>query len=67
MFCIIVEEKKSGKSLVEGEFETREEAEEHLKDREVYYSTPIVSREIFGDYDAEVEFKIEEIHHDIEV
>lgn len=67
MFCVVIEEKKSGKSLVEGEFETREEAEAHLKDRQAYYNTPIVLREMFGDYDADLDFKVEEIHHDIEV
>lgn len=67
MYCVVIEEKTSGKSLVEGEFETREEAEAELKDRQAYYNTPIVLREVFGSYDAVVEMKVEEIHHDIEV
>lgn len=64
MFCIVIEEKTTGKSLVEGEFETREEAEAELEDRKAYYNTPIVLREVFGSYDAKVECQIEEIHND---
>ena len=64
MFCIVIEEKASGKSFVEGEFETREEAEAVLKERQEYYDTPIVLRELYGSYDAELSFEIEEIHSD---
>ena len=64
MFCIVIEEKASGKSFVEGEFETREEAEAVLKERQEYYNTPIVRRELYGSYDAELSFEIEEIHSD---
>lgn len=64
MFCIVIEEKASGKSFVEGEFETREEAEAALKERQQYYNTPIVLRELYGSYDAELSFEIEEIHSD---
>lgn len=64
MFCIVIEEKASGKSFVEGEFETREEAEAVLKERQEYYNTPIVLRELYGSYDAELSFEIEEIHSD---
>lgn len=67
MFCIVIEEKASGKSMVEGEFETREEAEAVLEERKAYYNTPIVLRELYGSYDAVLDFQIEEIHHDIEV
>ena len=48
MFCIVIEEKATGKSLVEGEFETKEEAEAVLEERKTYYNTPIVLREMFG-------------------
>lgn len=64
MFCIVIEEKASGKSFVEGEFETREEAEAVLKERQQYYNTPIVLRELYGSYDADLSFEIEEIHDD---
>jgi len=64
MFCIVIEEKASEKSFVEGEFETREEAEAVLKERQEYYNTPIVLRELYGSYDAELSFEIEEIHSD---
>lgn len=64
MFCIVIEEKASGKSFVEGEFETREEAEAVLKERQQYYNTPIVLRELYGSYDAKLSFEIEEIHDD---
>ena len=67
MFCIVIEEKATGKSLVEGEFETKEEAEAVLEERKTYYNTPIVLREMFGSYDAELDFQVEEIHHTIEV
>ncbi len=67
MFCIVIEEKASGKSMVEGEFETREEAEAVLEERKAYYNTPIVLRQLYGSYDAVLDFQIEEIHHDIEV
>ena len=67
MFCIVIEEKASGKSMVEGEFEIREEAEAVLEERKAYYNTPIVLRELYGSYDAVLDFQIEEIHHDIEV
>ena len=67
MFCIVIEEKASGKSMVEGEFETREEAEAVLEERKAYYNTPIVLRELYGSYDAVLDFQIEEIHHDIEI
>lgn len=46
MFCIVIEEKASGKSMVEGEFETREEAEAVLEERKAYYNTPIVLRQL---------------------
>ena len=32
MFCVVIEEKESGRSLVEGEFETKEEAEAKLEE-----------------------------------
>ena len=64
MFCIVIEEKASGQSFVEGEFETREEAEAVLEEQKEYYNTPIVLREKFGSYDAELSFDIEEIHND---
>ena len=64
MFCIVIEGKKSGISFVEGEFETVEEAEKELEERKAYYNTPIILREMFGDYDTELEFQIEEIHED---
>ena len=64
MFCVVVEEKASGRSLTEGEFETREEAEEKLEELKAYYNTPIVLREIFGSYDVELDYQIEEIHSD---
>ena len=67
MFCIVIEEKASGKSMVEGEFETREEAEAVLEERKAYYNTPIVLRQLYGSYDAVLDFQSEEIHHDIEV
>ena len=64
MFCVVVEEKISGKSFVEGEFETMEEAEAKLEELKAYYNTPIVLRELFGDYDTKLEYAIEEIHAD---
>ena len=64
MFCVVIEEKASGKSFVEGEFETREEAEAALEEKKAYYGTPIVLRELFGSYDAELTYEIEEIHSD---
>lgn len=64
MFTVIIEEKTSGRSFVEGEFETREEAEAFLKEKEAYYNTPIVLRELFGSYDVTLEGKVEEIHED---
>ena len=64
MFCIVIEEKASGQSFVEGEFATREDAELELKKLKEYYNTPIVLREKFGSYDIELEYQIEEIHDD---
>ena len=66
MYCIVIEEKKTGKTFVEGEFATVEQAEERLEDRKVYYNTPIVQRELFGSYDAELEFFIDELMHEDE-
>ena len=64
MYCVVIEEKKSGRSLVEGEFETTEEAEAKMEELKQYYNTPIVLREIFGSYDVELDYQVEEIHED---
>ena len=64
MFCVVIEEKESGRSLVEGEFETREEAEAKLEELKQYYDTPIVLREVFGSYDVKLDYQVEEIHDD---
>lgn len=64
MYCVIIEEKQSGRSLVEGEFETVEEAEAKMEELKQYYNTPIVLREIFGSYDVELDYQVEEIHED---
>lgn len=64
MYCVVIEEKASGRSLVEGEFETIEEAEAKMEELKQYYNTPIVLREIFGSYDVELEYQVEEIHED---
>ena len=64
MYCVVIEEKASGRSLVEGEFETIEEAEAKMEELKQNYNTPIVLREIFGSYDVELEYQVEEIHED---
>ena len=64
MYCVVIEEKQSGRSLVEGEFETIEEAEAKMEELKQYYNTPIVLREIFGSYDVELDYQVEEIHED---
>lgn len=64
MYCVVIEEKQSGRSLVEGEFETVEEAEAKMEELKQYYNTPIVLREIFGSYDVELDYQVEEIHED---
>ncbi len=64
MYCVVIEEKQSGRSLVEGEFETIEEAEAKMEELKQYYDTPIVLREIFGSYDVELDYQVEEIHED---
>ncbi len=66
MYCIVIEEKKTGKSIVEGEFETIEQAEARLEDRKVYYNTPLVLRKLFDSYEAELEFFIDELMHEEE-
>ena len=64
MYCVVIEEKQSGRSLVEGEFETVEEAEAKMEELKQYYNTPIVLREVFGSYDVELDYQVEEIHDD---
>lgn len=64
MYCVVIEEKQSGRSLVEGEFETIEEAEAKMEELKQYYNTPIVLRELFGSYDVELGYQVEEIHED---
>ena len=41
-----------------------EENTQELEEKKAYYNTPIILRELFGDYDTELDFQIEEIHED---